>query len=182
MNARWGSALTLALAGFAAPAQAQDTPLRLAAPADCSTNPNCAPGLKRLYGVDTTPHLVKLTDADAGIHALDDGLAEVAVAFSSNPELSRPDIVTLRDDKHMIGPDRVVPVVRSALLDRYGTDLRKRLNAASRLLTTLALRGLNQQVIDGRLPEAVGGEFVDSNGLGGDPKPKPGPGTLSGLQ
>ena len=27
-------------------------PPRLAAPADCSTNPNCAPGLKRVYGVE----------------------------------------------------------------------------------------------------------------------------------
>ena len=99
MNARWGSALTLALAGFAAPAQAQDTPLRLAAPADCSTNPNCAPGFERVYGIDAAPDLVKLTVADAGIQALDDGLAEVAVAFSSNPQLSRPDIVTLRDDQ-----------------------------------------------------------------------------------
>src|SRR3954468_17841936 len=129
----------LAAGWLTAPALAQD-PLRLAAPADCSTNPNCAHGLKQTYDVDATPHLVKLADADSGIQALDDGLAEVAVAFSSNPELSRPDIVTLRDDKHMIGPDRVVPVMRSSLLDRYGSGLRRRVNAASRLLSTLALR------------------------------------------
>ena len=60
--------------------------------------------------------LVPLTVADAGIAALDDGQAEVAVAFSSNPAVSRPDIVTLRDDRPMIYPDRVVPVVRSGLL------------------------------------------------------------------
>ena len=71
------------------------------------------PGLKQFYGVDPTATWSSCTDADAGIQALDDGLADVAVAFSSNPELSRPDIVTLRDDKRMIGPDRVVPAVRS---------------------------------------------------------------------
>jgi glycine betaine/choline ABC-type transport system substrate-binding protein len=111
-----------------------------------------------------------LTIADAGISALDDGVAEVAVAFSSNPQVSRPDIVTLRDDRAMIYPDRVVPVVRRRLLRGYGkaaVDIRRRLNAASSALTTLALRGLNQAVIDGRLPEAVGGEFIDANGLGG---------------
>src|SRR3954453_7993275 len=167
--------------GLTAPALAQD-PLHQAAPADCSTNPNCAHGLKQAYDVDATPHLVKLADADSGIQALDDGLAEVAVAFSSNPELSRPDIVTLRDDKHMIGPDRVVPVMRSSLLDRYGSGLRRRVNAASRLLSTLALRSLNQQVIDGRLPEAVGGEFVDANGLGGSGKRMPGPKIVIGYQ
>ncbi len=169
-------------AAVAAPAQAQDAPPRLAAPADCPMNPNCVPGLKRSYDVDATPHLVKLTDPDAGIQALDDGVGEVAVAFTSNPALSRPDILTLRDDKHMVGPDRVLPVVRTALLDRYGSALRRRLNETSRLLSTLKLRGLNQQVFDGRAPEAVGGEFVDANGLGGNAKRRPGPRIVVGFQ
>ena len=81
----------------------------------------------------------------------------MAVAFSSNPQVSRPDIVTLRDDSAMIYPDRVVPVARRKFLRAYGKrrarDIRRRLNAASSAaLTTLALRGLNQAVIDGRLP------------------------------
>ena len=120
MTARWRDAAVgtlLVWGALAGSAQAQATPPRLAAPADCATNPNCGPGLKRLYGADATPHLVKLTVADAGIQALDDGLAEVAVAFSSNPQLSRPDIVTLRDDRHMVGADHVVPVVRTAVAD-----------------------------------------------------------------
>jgi subtilisin family serine protease len=156
----------LALAGTLAAAQAPT--VRLAAAQDCPVNPNCVPGLKRVYGIDPGPNLVKMAVADAGAQALDDGIAEVAIVFSSSPSLSRPDFLTLRDDKHMIGADHVVPVVRSSVLRRYGAPLRRRLNAASRLLDTLALRGLNQQVIDGRLPEAVGGEFIDTNGLGGE--------------
>src|SRR4051794_3942139 len=147
MIARACVVAALVAGGLTAPALAQE-PVRLAAPADCPTNPNCAVGLKKTYNVDATPHLVKLPDADSGIQALDNGLAEVAVAFSSNPELSRPDIVTLRDDKRMLGPDRVVPVVRTALLKRYGSGMSRRLNAASGLLSTLGLRSLNQQVID----------------------------------
>ena len=163
----------LALAGTLAAAQAPT--VRLAAAQDCPVNPNCAPGLKRVYGIDPGASLVKMPVADAGAQALDDGIAEVAIVFSSSPSLSRPDFLTLRDDKHMIGADHVVPVVRSAVLRRYGRPLRQRLNAASRLLDTLALRGLNQQVIDGRLPEAVGGEFIDTNGLGGTGRRRAGP-------
>src|SRR5215207_9375809 len=152
---------------FAAPAQAQQ--VRLAAPVDCLTNPGCGVGLKSAYGLDVAPAFVPLTVADAGIGALDDGAAEVAVAFSSNPQVSRPDVVTLRDDRNMIYPDRVVPVVRSGLLRAYGRrgarDIRRRLNSASAVLTTLTLRGLNQALVDGRMPEAVGGEFVEANGL-----------------
>ena len=68
------------------------------------------------------------------------------------------------------------------MLDRYGAPLRRRLNAASRLLSTLELRGLNQQVIDGRLPEAVGGEFADANGLGGPHRRRSGPVIRIGYQ
>jgi subtilisin family serine protease len=166
------------------PAQshAQAPAVRLAAPADCSTNPNCAPGLKKVYKLDASPALVKLAVPDAGIQALDDGLAEIAVAFSSNPQLSRPDVTTLRDDRRMVGADHVTPVVRKATLRRYGAPLRRRLNETSRLLSTLALRGLNQQVVDGRLPEAVGGEFADANGLGGDAVARRGPRIVVGYQ
>jgi len=167
----------------AAPAQAQQ--VRLAAPADCLTNAGCGVGLRSVYGLNVRPAFVPLTVADAGVSALDDGLAEVAVAFSSNPQLSRPDILSLRDDKHMIYPDHVVPVVRSGMLRRHGrdaADIRKRLNAASAALSTLALRSLNQSVVDGRLPEAVGGEFVDANGLSYGRRHRSGPRITVGFQ
>ena len=177
------SIAAVALLAMAANDAAAQTPqVRLAAAGDCPRNVNCIPGLKRVYGIDPTPVFTPLKVADAGIGALDDGVAEVAVAFTSNPQLSRPDILTLRDDKRMVSSDHVVPVVSKATLDRYGAPLRRRLNAASRLLSTLELRGLNQQVIDGRLPEAVGGEFADANGLGGPHRRRGGPVIRIGYQ
>jgi glycine betaine/choline ABC-type transport system substrate-binding protein len=161
----------------AVPAHAQE--VRFAAPSDCLTNAGCGVGLKSVYGLNVSSVFRPLTVADAGISALDDGVAEVAVAFSSNPQVSRPDIVTLQDDKRMVYPDRVVPVVRRDLLHAYGAagarDIKRRLNAASASLTTLALRGLNQSIVDGRMPEAVGGEFVDANGLSSGGRARSGP-------
>src|SRR4051794_9768378 len=101
----------------AAPAQAQE--VRLAASSACRVTPACAVGLKSVYGLDAAPHLVTLPVAGTGIEALDNGLAEVAVAFSSNPQVSRPDVRMLRDDRHMLFPDHVVPVVRQKLLRAY---------------------------------------------------------------
>lgn len=165
--------MALAVAGTA---RAQVPPrVRLAAAADCARNVNCIPGFKRVYAMDPTPQFVSLKVADAGLQALDDGRAEVALAFSSNPQLSRPDIVELADDRHMISADHVVPVVRSSVVRRYGRRLRRALDDASKLLSTLELRGLNQEVFDGRLPEAVGGEFADTNGLGGTGRRVAGP-------
>jgi len=139
------------------PARAQTPQVRLAAPASCPVNVNCIPGFKRVYGVDPSGSYVRLRVADAGVQALDDGIAEVATVFTSNPQLSRPDMLALRDDKGMITNDHVVPVVRASLLRTYGPALRRTFDDASGLLTTLQLRGLNQQVIDGRLPEAFAG-------------------------
>jgi glycine betaine/choline ABC-type transport system substrate-binding protein len=184
MRIRGAAACLFSLLALAAPASAQET-VRLAAPADCLTNPGCGPGLASVYGLDVSGVHVPLEVADEGIRALDDGIAEVAVAFSSNPEVSRPDVLTLDDDKDMVASDRIVPVVRSSLLRGYGRrarDIRRRLNAASAVLTTLALRELNQHVLDGRLPEAVGGEFVDANGLGGSAPRKRGPRIVVGFQ
>src|SRR3954469_7593545 len=163
-------------------ARAQTPRVRFAAPASCPVNANCIPGFKRAYRVDPSPFYVRLTVADAGLQALDDGRAEVALAFTSDPQLSRPDILTLRDDRHMISADHVVPIVRSSVLRRYGAALRRRLDNASGLLSTLELRGLNQRVIDGRLPEAVGGEFIDANGLGGPARTRRGPRIVIGYQ
>src|SRR3954454_25128256 len=174
LRVMWVAVLVVLFAPASAGAQA--APLRLAAAVDCPRNPNCIPGLRGVYHVDPSGTLVRLKIADSGNQALDDGLAEVAVAFTSNPQLSRPDIVTLSDDRHMITLDHVVPIVRTSLLEHYGPALRRRLDAASRLLTTLQLRGINQEVLDGRVLEAVGVEFADANALGGEPaRLRPGP-------
>src|SRR3954453_23244190 len=166
-----GALVAVSAAGsIASSARAQTPQVRLAAATDCPANINCIPGFRRVYGMDPTSVFTSLAVADSGVQALDDGAAEVAVAFSSNPQLSRPDILTLADDKRMITPDHVVPIVRERLLRRYGAALPRRINEASALLNTFLLRGLNQQVADGRLPEAVGGDFADANGLGGRAK------------
>jgi glycine betaine/choline ABC-type transport system substrate-binding protein len=184
MPIRGATACLLAILAFAGPASAQET-VRLVAPVDCLANPGCGPGLERAYGLDVSGVHVPLEVADAGIQALDDGLGEVAVAFTSNPQVSRPDILALEDDRGMIGSDRIVPAFRRSVLRAYGRrgrDIRRRLDAASAVLTTLALRELNQQVIDGRLAEAVGGEFVDANGLGGSAPRRRGPRIVIGHQ
>ena len=77
------------------------------------------------------------------------------MAFSSDPEVRARTSSRSTTTEDMVGSDRIVPVVRSSLLRSYGArarDIRRRLNAASAVLTTLALRELNQHVLDGRLP------------------------------
>ena len=104
--------------------------MRLAAPEDCLVNPGCGAGLAATYGLDVAPVLTPLTVADAGVPALDDGVAEVAIAFSTDPQVSRPDIVTLADDRRMLGPDRLVPVLRRGMLREFSGARARRSRAA----------------------------------------------------
>jgi glycine betaine/choline ABC-type transport system substrate-binding protein len=165
MRRRLALAVVLGLLAVPAATHGQGAQqVRLAASSACPTTPGCALGLKRVYKLDPTSLLVTVP-AGEGIGALDEGSAQVGVAFSTNPGISRPDILTLRDDKHMIGIDNIVPIIRRASAARAGRAALRRLDAASRLLTTLQLRDLNQQVIDGRQPAAVGASFVDDHGL-----------------
>lgn len=167
--------LSAFVGGVPGAAQAQTTPpVRLSAPADCLQNAGCGVGLKTVYGLDVSSVFSPLASADAGVPALDDGVAEIAVVFSSSPDLSRPDVVALRDDKGMIGDNNVFPNVRATTARKYGAKLRRPLDAISRLLTTFGLRGLNQQVADGRAPEVVGAEFAETNSLTAAAKRVPG--------
>ncbi len=168
------SLFAFAAAALLVPPAAAQQPLpqaRLAAPADCMENQGCGVGLKAVYGLDAATVFSPLASADAGISALDDGVAEVAVVFSSSPALSRPDILSLDDDKAMIGDDHVLTHVRTTTLRKYGSRLSRPVDAISAVLTTLQLRGLNQQVADGRLPDVVGAEFAESNALASSAKP-----------
>jgi glycine betaine/choline ABC-type transport system substrate-binding protein len=156
-------------AAASAAAQAPPAPPRFTAPADCLTNPGCGVALRSAYGIDPAPVFTPLSSSGGGVAALDAGSAEVAIAFSSDPALSRPDLVTLVDDRRAIGgDDRIVPVLTAKALGRsarFAADVRRRLDAASAVITTLQLRALNQQVADGARPLAVARRFVDQNGL-----------------
>jgi osmoprotectant transport system substrate-binding protein len=173
MRARALLALSLAAAAVAAPgaapgAQQPAAAVRLVARADCLTHPSCGVGLRRVYGVDVRSVFVPLTSPEAGIAALDAAEGEVALALSPDPQLARPDLVALRDDRRMVEPVRVTPVVRAAVLRRLGrraAALRRRLEAVGAALTTAAMRRLHQHADDGRLAEAVGGEFVEASGF-----------------
>lgn len=139
--------------------------LRLAAPEDCLTNAGCGLGLKQVYGRDVSAWFVALADPDSGIQALDAGLADVAVSFTTTPQTSRSDLITLRDDRAMVKTDHVVPVVRAASAKRAARPFSRALATAGEALTTPQLRALNASLELGRMPEAVGGEFALANGL-----------------
>jgi osmoprotectant transport system substrate-binding protein len=82
--------------------------------------------------------------------ALDTGEIDVGMIETTNPNLVKADLVQLADDRRLQPADNVVPVVRREVLDVYGPQLVRLVNAVSAQLTTVELTRLNLQVLDGQ--------------------------------
>ena len=73
------------------------------------------PGLQRFYGGFEFRE-VRTYDIALKYHALLEGKADVATAFSTDGAIATDALVVLRDDKHFWSAYNVAPVVRQAAL------------------------------------------------------------------
>lgn len=137
---------------------------RLAAPPDCGTNPFCADGLARTYGIDVRGLIVP-TDPGAPIAAaVRDGSADVGVLFSDDPELSAGDLVVLDDDLGMVAAENILPWARTALVEARGEGLRTALDDISSKLTEDDLRAGLAALRAGADPAEVAAGFAAVTG------------------
>lgn len=120
-------------------------PLILSGPPECPDRPFCLPGLRRVYGLRFARFLPLDTERQR-VTALQEGIANVAVLFTTGGYLAAGGLVLLADNRHLQPPDNVVPVLTDRVLARYGNRLTSILNAVSGRLTTTGLRFLNWRV------------------------------------
>jgi osmoprotectant transport system substrate-binding protein len=142
-------------------------------PPECTERPYCLPGLRRTYGL----RFRAFVGLDAGgpltRQALLAGDIDVALLFTTDPAIRERHLVVLADNRRLQPAENVVPVLRRAIAQRYGTGLVAALNAVSARLSARALLALDAQVeLDGRGPEAVAERWLRDQGL---IRPKRGP-------
>ncbi len=124
------------------------TTLRVGGPAECPDRPLCLLGLRSTYELEFAefvPHRNLAVTAEALIR----DEIDVGVMFSTAAEVATGPFVVLDDDLGLQPADNVVPVIRRAALDRWGTDVADALNAMSSRLTTIALQLMNRSIQDG---------------------------------
>ncbi|MFP4513999.1 MAG: ABC transporter substrate-binding protein [Acidimicrobiales bacterium] len=140
--------------------------LDLGGPPDCPENPFCIPGLRDVYGIDLEDGFVSL---DGGgpltVEALAGDEIDVAILFSTNPQIAEEGWVVLEDDEGLINADNVIPVLTQELVDTYGDDMADLVNAVSADLDTAQLTELNRQFeIELRDADEVAAEWLEENG------------------
>ena len=109
------------------------------------------------------------SNLDAGgqrtVSALAEGTVDVGLLFTSDAAIDLNDFVLLEDDLGLQPAENVTPVVRTGVLDRYGSTLADAVNAVSALLSTDELRTLNAEVARGADPREIASRWLASNGL-----------------
>lgn len=120
-------------------------------------------GLKEVYGVD----FGEFKPLDAGgpltVGALEDGTADVANIFSTNPVISERGWVTLEDPENLYTSQNVVPLIKS---DAVTPEVEDALNGVSEALTTENLtEALAKVAEDKQDPAVVAKDFLSEQGL-----------------
>jgi osmoprotectant transport system substrate-binding protein len=127
-------------------------PIALAANSDCPDRPDCAKGLKSVYGIELTEvEPLGFGSADTK-KALTEGEVQLGQVGTTDGSLEQLGLVVLEDDKDWQNAENLVPVVNSAWLED-NPEAEDALNKLSDVLTTQDLTELNAKV-DGERLEA----------------------------
>jgi osmoprotectant transport system substrate-binding protein len=140
--------------------------LVLGGPPECPQRILCEAGLRSRYGIRFESFVPLDQGGPLTTDALIRGLVDVAMVFTTSPEIIRHRLVVLTDDRHLQPPEFVTPVVRADTLERFGPGFEARIDAVSTALTTQELREMNVQVeVYGRPPADVAREWLEAEGL-----------------
>jgi osmoprotectant transport system substrate-binding protein len=119
--------------------------LTFGAPPECPDRPLCLPGLEKTYGLHFG-HVRAMSSRAATVEALLAGEIDVGLLETTEARLTSARIQLLDDDRGLQPSENVVPMVRTATLERWGKELPRALNEVSARLTTDDLRQLNKAV------------------------------------
>ncbi len=135
---------------------------------ECADNPNCGPGLERVYGIDLASLDVETLGAcsTAIAEALNASNIDVAQVCTTQPEIVGFGLVLLADDLGLAPAQNIVPVARQDLVDASGDLLADTLNAVSELHTTEQLTTLGAAVIiNGESYGDAAAQWLEDQGL-----------------
>jgi osmoprotectant transport system substrate-binding protein len=140
-------------------------PVALAANSDCPDRPDCAKGLRSVYGIELTKVEPLGFGSAETKKALADGEVQLGQVGTTDGSLEQLGLVVLEDDKDWQNAENLVPVVNSAWLKK-NPKAEQALNSLSDVLTTEDLTELNARV-DGERQKAsqVAEDYLKEKGL-----------------
>ncbi len=135
-------------------------------PPECPERPLCLVGLRSLYGLSFHAFVGLDTDGPLTLEALLGGDVDVAELNTTMPSIQSDHLVVLEDNLRLQPSENITPVVRGAVLTRYGSAFADVVNSVSAQLTSAELTRLDAEVM--RTPQAlraVARRWLTSHGL-----------------
>jgi osmoprotectant transport system substrate-binding protein len=139
--------------------------LTLGGPPECPARPFCLAGLERVYGLEFKSFLPLDAGGPLTHQALEGGHVDVAVLFTTDPDVGAAGLVVLNDDRRLQPAENVIPLVRAEIVERWGDDLVGLIDGVSARLTTEELRALNARVAAGGRIADVAQRWLTGEGL-----------------
>jgi osmoprotectant transport system substrate-binding protein len=137
-------------------------------PPECPGRAYCLPGLRQRYGLRFQSFIPLDAGGPLTLQALEAGDIDVALLFSTDPDISTRHLVVLADDRRLQPAENITPLVSRDVVARYGAGLMAVLNTVSARLDSASLRTLNAQAENtGRTPRQVAGRWLRAQGLSG---------------
>lgn len=122
-------------------------------------------GFQRAYGL-TNIQFVPLAAGTSIYDALDTHLVQVGDGSQTDPQLTTGTYAVLSDPKEIFGFHHVALIIRTALLDRLGSQFRQIYSSLTNLLTLTAVQAMKRAVeVDGQVPATVAHAFLLENHL-----------------
>ena len=138
--------------------------LTFGGPPECPVRPFCLLGLEEVYGVKFDRFIALDAGGPLTHQALRNGYVDVALLFTTDPELIGSDLVKLTDDLSLQPAENVTPIVRREVIAGWGPEFEQVVNDVSSRLTTSELRQLNARAAEGIEPSKVAQEWLTSWG------------------
>jgi len=138
----------------------------ISAPSDFPEREDGLLGLQRVYGEGFNEIEVLPVAPGVKYQAIQDGSAQVVLAFGTDGQITGYDLVVLEDDLGLWPPYNVAPVVRQEVLEA-NPEVAERFNAVTTSLTDEVLSDLNWRV-DGdekQDPRDVAEDYLTENGF-----------------
>jgi osmoprotectant transport system substrate-binding protein len=142
--------------------------LVLGGPPECPERPFCLPGFTATYGLRFKAFRPLDSGGPRTLAALRDAEIGVGVLFTTDGTLGGPDpdVVLLEDDRQLQPSENVVPIVRRAVVLRYGAAFVALVDRVSAQLQTADLVALNRRVdIEGETPARAASEWLRAHGF-----------------
>jgi osmoprotectant transport system substrate-binding protein len=137
--------------------------MTLGGPPECPDRPFCLIGLKKVYGVTFGDFKALDVGGPQTVQALDAGVIDVGLLFSTNPIIESKGWVILNDDKHLQSAENITPVVNQSVLD---DTIKSALDKVSQALTTDELTKLISRVdVDREDASDVATSFLQDHNL-----------------